>query len=162
MFCPTCGAEVSPELKYCNRCGANLAAPAPTYAPPVIKPVRMGLPSVVLGLMVTIGLAIIFNGAFELARIQLHPAAVAWIVIFSLATLFGSAALMLRVWLKIVGMNREAYQSPQLYAPPMQTPQQIPAPRQQFPRLEPMGSVTEHTTRTFSPAYREGSDPASR
>jgi hypothetical protein len=40
---------------------------------------------------------------------------------------------------------------------------QIPAPRQQFPpRFEPIPSVTEHTTRTFSPAYREGSDPGAR
>lgn len=162
MFCPSCGADIPAELKYCNRCGAHLSTPAPTYAPPVIKPVRMGLPSVVLGLMVTIGLAIIFNGAFELARIQLHPAAVAWIVIFSLATLFGCTALLLRVWLKIVSMNRDTFQPQQLYSPPVQAPQQIPAPRQQFPRLEPMGSVTEHTTRTFNPVYREGSDPSSR
>ena len=55
-------------------------------------------------------------------------------------------------------MNREMY-SP----PPAQTPKQMSPPRQQFqPRLEPMPSVTEHTTRTFSPVYREGSDPDAR
>ena len=25
MFCPSCGAEYTIELKYCNRCGANLS-----------------------------------------------------------------------------------------------------------------------------------------
>ena len=26
MFCPSCGTEYTIELKYCNRCGANLGA----------------------------------------------------------------------------------------------------------------------------------------
>jgi hypothetical protein len=105
------------------------------------------------------GLGIIFDGAKELASMHLHPAAITWMVIFSLATLFGCTALILRFWLKVFSMNRETYQ-PQLQ-PHAQV--QIPPARQQFPpRLEPVPSVTEHTTRTFSPAYREGSDPAGR
>jgi hypothetical protein len=81
-------------------------------------------------------------------------------VIFGLAALFGCTALMLRFWLKVLAMNREVYQPPKQMRPPAQMPAQIPGPRQQFPpRLEPMPSVTEHTTRTFSRAYREGSDP---
>jgi hypothetical protein len=75
-------------------------------------------------------------------------------VIFALAMLFGCTALVLRFWLKVMTMNREMYQQQ-----PAQ-PRQIPPPRQQFPeRFEPMPSVTEHTTRTFSSVYREDSDP---
>ena len=37
MYCPTCGNEISVELKYCNRCGANLTLPA-TSAPVVLAP----------------------------------------------------------------------------------------------------------------------------
>jgi hypothetical protein len=159
MYCPSCGNEISVELKYCNRCGANLATVPESYGPPVVKPIKLGLPAIVLGLTITIGLGIIISGAGELAERNLHPAAIAWMTIFSLATLFGCTALMLRFWLKVLAMNREVYQPPNQLRPPAQTPAQISPPRQQFqPRLESMPSVTEHTTRTFSPAYREGSD----
>jgi hypothetical protein len=167
MYCPSCGNEISVELKYCNRCGAYLAPSAESYPAPVIKPVRLGFPAVVLGLTITIGLGITFGGATELAQMHLHPAAIAWIVIFSLATLFGCTALMIRFWLKVLTMNREIYLPQNQVRPSSQIPGQMPAqvspPRQQFqPRLEPMPSVTEHTTRTFSPAYREGSEPGTR
>jgi hypothetical protein len=159
MFCPTCGNEISVELKYCNRCGAHLMIGSQNYSQSVMKPIRLGVPAIVLGLTVTGGIGIIISGATELAQIHLHPAAIAWIVIFSMATLFGCTALMLRFWLKVLSLNRESYQ-PQRQ---LQTPMQIPSPRQQFPpRLESMPSVTEHTTRTFSPAYRERSEPGTR
>jgi len=161
MYCPSCGSEISVELKYCNRCGANLSGIPTSYPVPVVKPVRLTLPAIVLGLTVTGGIGIILSAATELAQRQLHPAALTWMVIFSMATLFGCTALILRFWLKVLSLNRESYelQNQTQVRPPMQ----IPAPRQQFPpRLEPIPSVTEHTTRTFSPAYREGSDPGNR
>lgn len=159
MYCPSCGSDIPVELKYCNRCGANLMAIPVAYTASTAKPVRLGLPTIVLGLTVTIGLAAIFDGAKELAQMHLHPAAITWMVIFGLATLFGCTALLLRFWLKVVSLNRDSYQ-PQI---PAQAQMQVPPPRQQFPpRLEPVPSVIEHTTRTFSPAYREGSDPAAR
>lgn len=163
MYCPSCGHEISVELKYCNRCGANLSMVAESYPAPVVKPMKVALPAIVLGLTVTIGLGIIFGGANGLAQMHLHPAAIAWMVIFSLATLFGCTALMLRFWLKVLSMNREIYQPQHQIRPPVQMPAQVSGARQQFPpRLEPVPSVTEHTTRTFSPAYREGSDPGAR
>lgn len=163
MYCPSCGNEIAVELKYCNRCGANLTMVAESYPATVVKPVRLGLPAIVLGMTVTLGLGLIINGATELAGMQVHPAAIVWMVIFSMATLFGCTALMLRFLLKVVSMNREAYQPRNQIRPQVQTPMQVSGARQQFqPRLEPVPSVTEHTTRAFSPAYREGSDPAAR
>lgn len=163
MYCPSCGSEISVELKYCNRCGANLAVVPANYPAPMVKPMRLSLPAIVLGLTVTFGLGIIFDGAKELAQMHLHPAAITWMVIFSLATLFGCTALILRFWLKVFSLNRESYQPANQIRPPMQMSTPIPGPRQQFPpRLEPVPSVTEHTTRTISPVYREGSDPGAR
>ena len=163
MYCQSCGNEISVELKYCNRCGAYLAIVPESYpAAPIVKPTRLGLPAIVLGLTITIGFGIIISGATELADRQVHPAAIAWMVIFSMATLFGCTALMIRFWLKVLAMNREVYQPPKQIQM-VQMPAQMAPSRQQFqPRLEPMPSVTEHTTRTFSPAYREGSDPSAR
>ena len=163
MYCPSCGYEISVELKYCNRCGANLATVPETYTEPVGRPMKIGLPAVVLGLTITIGLGVIFGGADSLAVRQVHPAAITWMVLFGLMTLFGCTALMLRFWLKVLAMNRETYQPQKQIRPSVPMPAQVSGARQQFPpRLEPIPSVTEHTTRTFSPAYREGSDPAAR
>jgi hypothetical protein len=159
MYCPSCGSEIPVELKYCNRCGANLSTIPVSYTSSPPKPVRLALPTIVLGLTITIGLMVIFDGTKELAEMHLHPAAIAWMAIFSLATLFGCTALLLRFWLKVVSLSRESYQ-PQIQP---QLQMQVPPARPQFPpRLEPVPSVTEHTTRTFSQAYREGSDPAAR
>ena len=161
MYCPSCGSEITVELKYCNRCGANLALTPVSYPVQmaVAAPVKLTLPTLVLGLTITGGLGIIFGGVTELARLQVHPAAITWMVIFSMATLFGCTALILRFWSKMFSFNREAYPHPNNVRPPVQ----IPVPQQHLPpRFEPVPSVTEHTTRTFSRAYRENSDPEGR
>ncbi|HKZ79395.1 MAG TPA: zinc ribbon domain-containing protein [Pyrinomonadaceae bacterium] len=149
MYCPTCGNEIAVELKYCNRCGANLSLPM-AASPVLVGPVRLTGPTVVLGLTITAGLGIIFAGAAEFVRFGLHPAAIAWIVLFSTATLFGSIALLIRFFSKIVTMQSQNPQ-PRVSAPLVQKP----LPQQLPPRQDPVPSVTEHTTRTFTPVYRD-------
>ena len=157
MYCPSCGNEITVELKYCSRCGANLSLTPTIYPPPVATPMKLTVPTIVLGLTITGGLAIIFGGASELAQRQLHPAAITWMVLFSMATLFGCTALLLRFWSKMLSFNREAYQQPHNVRPPVQ----IPVAQEHLPpRFEPVPSVTEHTTRTFTHAYRESPDPS--
>lgn len=159
MYCPTCGNEISVELKYCNRCGANLTLPV--YNPPaVLAPIKLTLPSIVLGVTIMAGLGIIFGGATEFARLGVHPAAIVWMVLFSAATLFGCTAMMIRFWTRMLTMQRE------IVAPP-QAPRPLSGERptmQHLPpqRVEPVPSVTEHTTRTFSPIYREPADRGTR
>lgn len=154
MYCPTCGNEITVELKYCNRCGANLALP-PTNLPTLVTaPVSLTAPTVVIGLTITVGLGIIFGGVTKLAEMHVHPAAITWIILFSMATLFGCSALLIRFWSRMVGVQRQTSEPQQYIRPAFEraTPQQLP------PRFEGVPSVTEHTTRTFSPAYREPSE----
>jgi len=66
MYCPTCGNEIAVELKYCNRCGANLTVPATTQVVSM-APIKMGLPSIVLGGTVVFGLLIIIAGATQMS-----------------------------------------------------------------------------------------------
>ena len=152
-YCPSCGNEITVELKYCNRCGANLTLPAMS-PPTVLAPVRMTMPSIVLGLMILGGLGIIFGSATDLARSGIHPAAIVWMVLFSAAALFGCTALVIRFFTKMLTMQREV--------PPAQLPRPLmnePRPMHHLPpRMEPVPSVTENTTRTFSPVYREPVD----
>jgi hypothetical protein len=159
MYCPSCGNEISVELKYCNRCGANLTLPT-ISAPMTLAPVKLTIPSIVLGFTILGGLGITFGAASDFARAGLHPAAIVWMVLFSAAALFGCIGLMIRFFTKMMTMQRE-------FAPPQQPPRPVFSERQTAqhlppPRMEPMPSVTENTTRTFTPIYREPADRGSR
>jgi len=154
MYCPTCGSEITVELKYCNRCGANLALPPSSLPVMVTAPVSLTVPTIVIGLTITIGLGIIFGGATGLARLDVHPFAITWMVLFSMATLFGCSAMLIRFWTKMLGLQRQPSAPQQIIGPAFERPmaQQLP------PRYDSVPSVTEHTTRTFSHAYREPSE----
>ena len=151
MYCPTCGNEITVELKYCNRCGANLTLPA-TSAPMVLAPVKLTIPSIVLGITILGGLGVIFGAASDFARQGLHPAAIVWIVLFSAATLFACVGLLIRFLTKMMTLGREL-------TPPQSQPRPAFSDRPPVhhlpPRMEPVPSVTENTTRTFTPVYRE-------
>ncbi len=154
MYCPTCGNEITVELKYCNRCGANLAL-LPSSLPVVAsEPVSLTVPTIVIGLTITGGLGIIFSAIARLAEMHVHPAALTWMLLFGMATLFGCSAMLIRFWSKMVGVQRQTSTPQQNIKPAFEraAPQQLP------PRFESVPSVTEHTTRTFSPVYREPSE----
>src|ERR1044072_8739761 len=106
MYCPSCGNEITVELKYCNRCGANLNWPAQVTQTPA-PPVRLAVPSIVLGLTVIIGLAIICGGVTAFADRGVHPAARVSTSLFSGGSLFGCVGLMIRFWTKLLGLQRE-------------------------------------------------------
>ncbi|SRR6266542_1224938 len=155
MYCPTCGNEISIELKYCNRCGANLAVSSPNITTTMIAPVKLTAPTIVLGVTITAGLGIIISGATEFVRMGLHPAAITWIVLFSMATLLGSTSMLIRFWSKMFALQRDSQPKYPEFRPPLQrglAQPQLPS------RPEPVPSVTENTTRTFSHVYREGSE----
>ena len=156
MYCPTCGNEINVELKYCNRCGANLSLPA-SMAPMMVAPVRLAVPSIVLGITILGGIGIIAGAATAFAQLGLHPAAIVWMVLLSAATLFGCIGLLIRFLTKMMTMHREI-------APPQPQPvfNDRPAMHHLPPRMEPVPSVTENTTRTFTPIYKEPADRGTR
>src|SRR6058998_1804444 len=100
MYCPSCGNEIAVELKYCNRCGANLSLPTTNTQLVSVAPVKLAVPSIVLGITTIAGLGIIFGGASELAKSLVPAVALVWIVVFAVAALFGCTALMIRFWIK--------------------------------------------------------------
>lgn len=155
MYCSSCGIEVTQELNYCNRCGANLNTATSLVPQMPARPVRLTGPTIALGLTVVMSLATIFGGINTLTLRGLHPTAIAWIAIISFATVFGVAGLVIRLWTSLLAnsSNRiEAQRPPQLKRP--QPNAQLHAP-QTGPMQPPISSVTDHTTRTFDPAYKE-------
>jgi hypothetical protein len=161
MYCPSCGNEISVELKYCNRCGANLTFTQQSLPVVVAPPARLIVPSIFLFLTIVGGLGIIFGGATEFARQGMPPVAIVWMVLFSTAMLLGCTALFLRFLTKMMTMHRQI-DAPQ---PARQPSIEQRANVQQHlppPRFEPVPSVTENTTRTFSPIYTEPVDRGTR
>jgi hypothetical protein len=156
MFCPTCGNEITVELKYCNRCGANLTLPTTTGVT-AIAPIKLTMPSVVLAITIVSGLGIVFAGASQLAILGMHPVAVIWLTLFGTAALFGCIAMMIRFWLRVIALQRETLVAQPLVRQPPQIDKPL-AQSQLPPRFEGISSVTENTTRTFSPVYGEQFD----
>jgi len=129
-------------------------------APMALAPLKLTVPSIVLGITILGGLGVIFGSATEFAARGLHPAAIVWMVLFSSATLFGCIGLLIRFLTKMMTLGREL-------APPQPQPRPAFIDRPTMPhlppqRMEPVGSVTENTTRTFSPIYREPADKGTR
>lgn len=154
MYCPSCANEITVELKYCNRCGANLALPATTMSSITMMPVKLTVPSIVLGLTVFGGLGIIFGAATQFASLGIHPVALIWITLFGTAALFGCISLMIRFWLKVLTLQRGI---PVAQIPVTQVENKAPTPTL-LPHYDSVASVTENTTRTFTPVYSEPYD----
>jgi hypothetical protein len=155
MYCSSCGVEVTKELNYCNRCGANLNAAA-SLAPQVYAPpVKLTGPIVALGATVILSLIVIFAAADKLSVRGIHPTALAWIIIISLAVLLGivgRVTQLMATLMKNSSNGAEEQRPPQLRN--VQANEPLPA-AQTGPMNAPLSSVTDHTTRTFEPAYRE-------
>ena len=167
MYCPVCGAESTQGLNYCKRCGSNLAAPTNPIKPGESRPrirasagaawaMALATVAVTLG-----GLGIVFSNALYLVRPTFPgstsvagAATIAGLMImFGSATVFGTVALLIRLFSKLLGFGQESHDSDHLRKPHTfgeHRPVQLPSP--------PSGisSVTEQTTRNFDPAlYRD-------
>lgn len=152
MYCSSCGAEVTKELNYCNRCGANLKHSA-NLPEQNLRPVSLTGPTIAIALMVIFGLGITFASIAGLARNGVHPVALTWMVIGALGTITGVAAMVLRQWSQLTGGVR---QKEPRFSPRKKPAESESAPIQLPPmRSEPISSVTDHTTRTFEPLYRD-------
>ncbi len=151
MYCSSCGTEVTSGLNFCNRCGANLSQASNLPEQPV-RYVSLTGPTIAIALMVVIGLGITFASVSELAKNNFHPVALTWMVIAGLAMIASVAALIIRQWSNLAGVVKPKEQP----LPRKKSADKEFAPAQLPPlRSEPVSSVTEHTTRTFEPAYRE-------
>ena len=155
MYCPSCGTEYTIELKYCNRCGANLNTEMATQ--PQIVPISLTKPAIVLGAILTLltlgGFGVLISGAVELSRAaRLDPDGITGIVITGMLTILITDIFLVRLLTKIInaslssGTQTQPRRSNALGNPSVaQLPQPPPA------RLQGVPSVTEGTTRFFEP-----------
>ncbi len=153
MYCSTCGAESSAGLNYCNRCGAS-KAPATE-----LVPISLAKPAFVIGAIVTVltlgGFGILIEGAVHLAAVFHVPDPILAILVLGIATIIACDLLLLRLLSRIVRASLDGVK-PQPAKPAMQ--QNDGVPRQLNPQFDSVASVTENTTRTFSPVFTELDD----
>jgi Na+-transporting methylmalonyl-CoA/oxaloacetate decarboxylase gamma subunit len=141
-------------LNYCNRCGATLST-----QPVVVPSFSITKPTLILGLLVAfitlVGFAALVGGAGELARKGFDHDQGMVLLFMGMTTILAVDILLLRQLSRIITASLQAGTPPPVKQPreisePVQTQRKLNAPT-----LEPVASVTENTTRTFEPVYRE-------
>ena len=158
MFCPSCGAEYTIELKYCNRCGANLSSQL--AAPIQTAPINLTKPILIIGaviLFVTLGgFAGIISGTIEMVQNGAGPVSPA-IPVFGIPSILTIDILLIRQLSKLIS----AALSPNRLSTTTKVAQPPHEPwlaRPSTARLEPAPSVTENTTRFLEESYRPPSE----
>ena len=152
MYCASCGSELTSELSYCNRCGANLKPPANHSGQPdklvgAAWAISMAVVLVTLGgfgMMFGLVMALISNG------VNLSGGGMV-LIVFCLLIILAIASLLVRQLSRVLDIAQltggaSQPKQPKLSEKPVQ---QIGAPR------EPVSSVTEHTTRIFEPIHKD-------
>jgi hypothetical protein len=141
MYCPSCGAAVSEELSFCNRCGTDL------------KKVDSALNSLVDGIFWTtvICLGLIFGGVVALSKSGVRDAfVIAYMTVASLAFL---GLYGLQVWQFIhLTRGRQKLKMKAVYHG-QETGELAEAKTNALPEAPP--SIIENTTRTLEPVYRQ-------
>jgi hypothetical protein len=165
MYCPSCGTEYSIELKYCNRCGANLSTDVAMQ--PQFVPVSLTKPAIVIGAILTLltlgGFGVLTSAAVELSRAaRLAPEGITGIVITGMLIILIADIFLVRLLTKIINASL----SSNLQAPPrrpqaLSNPSAVYLPQPATARLQGVPSVTEGTTRFFE-AYRVPAEGAER
>jgi hypothetical protein len=157
MYCPSCGTEYAIELKYSNRCGANLSTEVAAQPEPLV--VNLTKPTLIIGAVMTLltlgGFGMVIGGAIELAHnAQLGGDPVIAMVVVGMLTILATDIFLVRQLSKII--NAALFSKTQIqpkrnkvFANPSMG--QLPQPATS--RLQGAPSVTEGTTRFFEP-YR--------
>lgn len=153
MYCPSCGTE-STGLKYCNRCGANLAA---LGAPPEIVQINLTKPAVLIGIIMMFltlgGFALLMVGARMLASVMSGTDPLMGLIIMGMLVIMIIDIILARQLTKLINAALRG-NTPATFAASY-PPAQLPPPAQVF---VPAGSVTENTTRFFEGSYRGTSE----
>lgn len=152
MYCQSCGLQLTQELRYCPRCGANLNPPVNQAEPPnLVGPIWAV--SLAITLITLTGLGLVFAFALVLVTrdIRLTEGLFALITFFLLVVLT-IAGLLVRQLSRLLSLYQKPSAQPSTGAASKgselagrESPPQIEAMR------EPPLSVTENTTRTFEP-----------
>ena len=156
MYCPSCGSELTSELSYCNRCGAQLKPPPNQSGEAHSKLVGATWAISLAVVLITLGgFGMMFGLVMALISNGINLSGGGMVLLgFGLLIILAVASLLIRQLsrvLDVAQLSGGAPQSKQSHQPILSEKpvQQIGAPR------EPVASVTEHTTRMFEPVIKD-------
>jgi len=148
MYCSTCGVAVSPELSFCNYCGAQLKSSEgrPKHS---IRP-----ESLIFGILATfvfgmIAITMLLGLSKVVLQLEIGEVLLIGAVPFVLLLILESVFIRLLLQQK----HDVTEKSRKLQSHPRPTNQLEQGRQQALP--EPVASVTENTTRTFAPILEE-------
>ncbi len=148
MYCSSCGVAVAQGLTYCNYCGAKLNLDSGDK-PPDIRP----------GGLVTMMVATFIMGLFV---ITIFMAVMKTVLHFEYGPLVAFTMLGFLIMLMLEGIfirllfrpikhrdsePRNTFQNSRATTKELEAQSQVP--------IEPIASVTEHTTRAFDPIFSD-------
>lgn len=146
MYCSTCGAALAQGLSYCNRCGARSVLEADDdYRPRPETLVSAIVTVFICGVGAFIGLLAVMKHFGINDGLTNGFTMMIFLLMLALEAVF--------IW-QLVSRRRAAEARREPAALKEQTTQELEA-RAARSLPDPLPSVTEHTTRTFEPAYRE-------
>lgn len=147
MYCQACGIPLTHQMRYCNRCGAQLVPSNEDVAVKTASEKRLDEYLDGLFWITVIGLAFIFGGMVLLKRFNFSQA----VIIAYMA--LSSTAFLINFGLSIWGVLRITRQSEKLKTLNSQARTSELPPADTSAAIDPLPSVTENTTRSFEPVY---------
>jgi len=162
MYCPSCGTEYTIELKYCNRCGANLGTEVSVQHEPVM--INLTKPTLIIGATMVLltlgGFGGLVGGAVGLAPVVRGSDPLIAMIFMGMLTIMVVDIFLVRLLSKIVNTSLSSSTQTQ----PRRPGQFVSPPVTQFPqqpptRLQGAPSVTEGTTRFFEPSVTPSETP---
>ncbi|MCA1567851.1 MAG: zinc ribbon domain-containing protein [Acidobacteria bacterium] len=166
MYCQTCGAEIQTGLNYCNRCGAmvnsslsSVAARPETAVVDIKSPVRTLGATITLTTLLGLTILFVAIGSLATAERQLPADLLGVLSVVGLLMILVIDVMLIRILARVVQLpvaaapslptQTKRSEAKELHSPAAQT--YMPASTDPLP----VASVTDHTTRTFHPIYKE-------
>jgi hypothetical protein len=151
MYCQTCGSALIQPTKYCNRCGTQLVSASEQN---LDKTAEKRLDEYLDGLfwISVFGLAFIIGGMVLLKKVNFSDLIVIGYVILSTTVFLINFGFSIWGALRIMRSSKEG----KVLMQPAADTRELP-PAKGDPVMVPT-SVTENTTRSFEPVYKQRSD----
>ena len=148
MYCSSCGVAVTQGLTYCNYCGARLSHGDSGDKPPDIRPgglVTMMVATFVMGMFAIT----VFMGVMKAVLHFEYGPLVAFTLMSFLIMLMLEGIFIFLLFRRKPG-EKQSRDTPQN---DRATTKELEAQSRQ--PMEPISSITEHTTRAFDPIYSD-------
>jgi hypothetical protein len=150
MYCPSCGAALTKEMSYCNRCGIDLSViKGSSNSKSLEKSIESIVWSIVMATATVLGIMVAVMALMK--GFQLGGAVVILFMALMFLTLLGINGVLIWQLLRLNSLAKEARSASQLER---DETRELDAKREQA-LIEPRMSVTEDTTQILEPTYVE-------